>query len=348
MLPLVHSPAKQRIAGFRDIASEYTPSPVSPPEVQDAMIGATIAGRYVVQARIGVGGMAVVYRAQQLAVDRPVAVKVLHPGREPDAASVEGLCAEARAMGRIRHANVVTIYDFGVSDDGLPFIAMELIEGETLARRISRGPLPLHEALGVAQQLAHALEGVHEAGFVHRDVKPHNVMLGPVGDRDPAGQETVRLLDFGIVDPIVAHPRPEDAPPILGTPEYCAPEQATGGRMDHRGDLYALGVILFEMLAGRCPFTSVSATRVLEMQVFSSPPRLSSVCAPDAVPHHVEALVAHLLAKSPDERPQTARAVSDALDDLYKLTPVPGIEPRGYSFAPHPPSTVKSSAVAGS
>ena len=225
----------------------------------DPLIGRKLDGRYTVLARLGQGGMGVVYRGRQAHLGRFVAIKVLNE----DAAAVpewrRRFEREAKALSALAHPNVVPVTDFGI-DRGVPFLVLELLQGKTLADLIKEGPLPLWRALDISRQLLRGLAFAHGKGIVHRDLKPANVFLQELPDQ----ADHVRLLDFGMVK-FLAGSGSRTVPDshhltrtgvMLGTPAYMSPEQVTGSPADARSDVYAAGAVLFELLAGRRPFVA--------------------------------------------------------------------------------------------
>ncbi len=275
------------------------------------MLGQTL-GSYTIERELGRGGMGAVYAAVHTLLGRRAAVKVLLAELSRDQAQVQRFFNEARAATAIKHPSIVEIYDFGWAADGSAYIVMELMDGEPLSARLKRiGRLSVAQAATIARQAATALAAAHRAGIVHRDLKPDNVFLVP--DAEVAGGERVKLLDFGVAKlaaPGAASRTTTGA--IMGTPRYMSPEQCEGARaVDHRTDLYALGCVLFEMVAGRVPFISDGVGGLIGMHLHVPPPRLREL-AP-AAPAELEAIVARLLAKTPDDRYQTADEVAAAL-----------------------------------
>ena len=282
--------------------------------------GRTLRGRYELVRRIGFGGMATVYAAVDRQIDKPVAVKVLNPAFFHNADYFARFRQEAFSAAKIRHPQLVDVTDFG-DDDGVAYFVMELLEGESLSDRLHRvaGPMPWAEALAIIVQVCDALAYAHERGVVHRDVKPGNVFL--VAQPGRPGQVQAKLLDLGIAKVLrealelrSAAPETRLSQGTPGTPEYMAPEQAMGYPVDHRADIYALGVTLYRMLTGHLPFYSpVSVFEVQRMHV-ELPPVALRLLAPDAgIPVEVEVVVLQALEKQPEDRFETARALADAL-----------------------------------
>ena len=252
----------------------------------------TRLGRYRILDLIGTGGMGEVYRAEDPRLSRQVAVKVL---RSLDTVALKRFQREARAVASLAHPNTLAVYDVG-AHKGLPYLVSELLSGQTLRKRLAR-PLPLSDTLAIVRQIADALVAVHEKGIVHRDLKPENVFVLPNG--------TVKLLDFGVARPMTAapadgEPRADTATTstVMGTIAYMAPEQASGMDCDGRTDLWALGVMFYEMLAGRRPFTGETFMDVLAAVLTVDPEPLSPAAAPPAL----AAIIQRALAKEPADR----------------------------------------------
>ena len=260
----------------------------------------TIVGEYRVERKLGDGGMASVYGATHPLIGKKAAIKVMSPTLSADAAAVARFALEARAVNRIGHPNIVDVFSFGRLSDGRSYFVMEWLQGETLYERMwkQHGPLPLNDVVNILDQICDALEATHEKGIIHRDLKPANVFLCPVRGR----QDVVKLLDFGVAK--LAHhdssSRWTSAGCVVGTPEYISPEQARGKNVDARTDLYALGVIAYEMVLGRQPFLSDNPADAIQMNLCATPPRPSILWK--QIPRPLETLLMRLLAKDSDER----------------------------------------------
>ena len=288
------------------------------------LLGQVISGRYRVDEVVGEGGMGAVYRAMNLTTQRRVAIKVLHPEMLGNTEAVARFEREAVALGRVDHPNIAASRDVGRLDDGSSFLVLDYLEGEDLRAAVNRGPLVVEHALRIARQIALGLDAVHAIGIVHRDLKPENVMLV----RDGAASEIVKILDFGIAKVPAAHEaqRHPGRPPLTqagvayGTPEYMAPEQALSGDVDARADLYALGVMLYEMLTGRRPFEAMDRVELTRLVTTTPPPPLAAR-VPGGLAPAIEALVMRLLAKEANSRFTGACDVATALDGIARVTP---------------------------
>ncbi|HEU4347547.1 MAG TPA: protein kinase, partial [Actinoplanes sp.] len=260
----------------------------------------TLGGRYTLLNELGSGGMAVVWRAQDQVLGRPVAVKVLAGRYADDPGSRARIRAEARAAATLSHPNIAQVYDFGESAENggcLPYVVMELVNGPTLAQRVSLGPLPPRTVFRICGEVAAALVAAHADGLVHRDIKPANVMVTAAG---------AKVVDFGIA--AVAGPvTPEEQ--LLGTPAYLAPERLTGDAVQPASDVYAIGVLLYRLLANQSPWSVDSTTQMLDAHVYLEPDPLPLL---PGVPPAVSDLVHRCLRKEPSERP-TAAEVSAVL-----------------------------------
>jgi serine/threonine-protein kinase len=277
------------------------------------MIGQSF-GNYRAVSLLGEGGMGVVYLAEHPEIGRKVAVKVLHRDFARDEQLLGRFLNEARAANAIRHPNIIEILDSGTLADRTPYLVMELLEGESLATRLKReGRLPIRDAVDFCYQTASALNAAHAKGIVHRDLKPDNLFVVP-DPHDPA-RERIKVLDFGIAK--LAQSSPGDSVKtrtgtLMGTPIYMSPEQCRGIRaVDHRTDIYSLGVILYEMLAGHPPFVSEGFGDLVNMHINMAPPPLRGL-RPD-VPDGLEAVINRMLAKPPEARFEGMGALQTAL-----------------------------------
>jgi serine/threonine protein kinase len=276
----------------------------------------TTLGSYIITARIGRGGMASVYQAHHPALDRNVAIKVLSPSLADQAGFLERFRREARTASRLRHRNILTVYDFGETD-GIAYMVTELLPGGTLADRLGR-PLAFTEVLRVLRGIGSALDAAHEAGLIHRDVKPSNILY--TRDGEPI------LADFGIARLIEAEENLTAQGALIGTPHYMAPEMASGGVVSRASDLYSLGVVLYEMLSGEPPFPRQTPLATVRAHIDEEPPLLSARHA-DAGPE-VQAIITKALAKDPAERFKNGAALAAAFEDAILAgdppTPRPG------------------------
>ncbi len=287
----------------------------------DPLVGLELGG-YRVTRLLAAGGMGLVYEAMHETIGRRAAVKVLKPEVAADAEWTRRFLSEARALGSLKHRNLIEIINFGKTPDGREYLMMEFLEGEPLDAYMRRlGALPPAVALGIADQVLNGLAEAHKKNVVHRDLKPSNVYLL----REHNGELLVKVLDFGLarqepvalVDVAVNLPRRDDGASLLaGTPEYIAPEQAQGLKVDATADLYALGVMLFEMLSGQLPFEAPSVTELLQKHLSERPPKLTSVLA--GASEELETFVDALLEKEPDQRPSSADAARVTVQRLLK------------------------------
>jgi serine/threonine protein kinase len=276
--------------------------------------GQVLEGKYTILRQIGGGGMGMVYEAEHIALNVRVAVKVLHPTEADDPNVLARFKSEARSAAGIRHRNVVEVTDFGLTPDRRPFFVMEYLNGESLADRLDRRKaLSEREAVEILDQILSGLFAAHKKGIIHRDLKPENVWLA----RSEDGAETVKILDFGIakivgnalskrLDTLDIEERPQtQRGVVLGTPGYMAPESITvGGNSDARSDLFAVGVLLYEMIVGRRPFNGVTVHEIMMATATAPVPQPSAIVPDISVP--MERLILTSLAKAPEDRFQTA------------------------------------------
>jgi serine/threonine-protein kinase len=279
-----------------------------------SMIGTLLDGRYRLEEKLGQGGIGAVYRAVHVRTGRTVAVKVLLP----EWAQAGGMSArferEARAAGFLKHPNIAEVIALGRVEDGPLYLVMELCSGESVGDALADGVFAPARALAVARQALQGVGFAHQHGFIHRDLKPDNLML--VGEPE---REVVKILDFGLVKLVglaaaeLGEEKLTATGMVFGTPVYMAPEQALGRGVDHRADLYALGLILFEMLCGLPPFYSEESSAVLRMHLAAPRPRLAERGLASATPE-LEALVARARAVRADDRFASATDMITALD----------------------------------
>ena len=274
-----------------------------------ALVGKLIANRYLVADAIGAGGLCTVYRAEDLRRGRDVAVKVLPADKSQHKELAARFGREVTTAKRIDHPNVATIIDSGAIEDGSLYLVMELLRGTLLSTALEAGRLPTARALIIARQMLTGLGEAHRLGIVHRDVKPQNVMLVDVN-----GLEVVKLFDFGIASNDRAALKLTAPGTAFGTPEYIAPEQAMGQKVDARADVYGVGVVLFEMATGRLPFQSEDDLGYLRAHIKQPPPAPSSVAPEAQLGRAFDAIVLKAMQKEPEARFETAEAMIAAID----------------------------------
>src|SRR2546421_5281052 len=280
----------------------------------DPLLGQTLAGKYRVEKLIKRGGMGAIYQGKHVLIDKTVAIKVLRPSLALDDDVVARFSREAKAASRISHPHAVSVTDFGESENGIVFLVMEYLDGRTLKEIIkSEGPMALDRVVEIVRQVAGALDAAHEQGVVHRDLKSDNIMLSQTN-----GSDWAKVLDFGIAK--IQQPEGRHdvditaANLVVGTPQYMSPEQCSqSGPIDARSDIYSFGIIVYEMLAGRVPFTGESPTVIMMKQVQDSPPSILEA-RPELAPG-VAQVISKALAKQPADRFQSAGELSAALTD---------------------------------
>jgi serine/threonine-protein kinase len=303
-----------------------------------ALVGTVVADRYRVEALLGAGAMGAVFRAEHVHMQKAVALKVLHSTMSQNQEVVRRFEREAVAAARIEHPNVAAATDFGRLKDGSFYLVLEYIDGQSLGGLMEEvGAMEAQRACRIAIQIAAALAAAHAAGVVHRDLKPENVML-PHAEHPG---DIVKVLDFGMAkmqaSSDVRETKLTQHGAVYGTPAYMAPEQAAGHEVDHRADLYALGLMLYEMLLGKGPFQSDQVMALLVMQMTERPAPL-----PSSVPRQVSRLVMSLLEKKPERRPQTAEEVLNRLAEILGM-PAPG--PHGSALGLPAPAPITRTGV---
>ena len=267
----------------------------------DPLIGRVFDRRYVIKRKLGSGGMADVYLAEDQELGRNVALKLLNERHAADEQFVERFRREAQSAAGLNHPNIVSIFDRGYAE-GTYYIAMEYLEGRTLKELLVRnGPTPIPVSIEYARQILGALAFAHRNGIVHRDIKPHNIVVGSDG--------RLKVTDFGIARSGAS--QMTEAGSIVGTAQYLSPEQARGASVDPRSDLYSLGIVLYEMLTGHVPFTGDTPVEIA-MKHLSLAPEPPSALRPE-VPHNLDAVVMRALAKDPDQRYASAEEMDAEL-----------------------------------
>src|SRR5215813_11485657 len=295
----------------------------------DPFVGRTLDEKYIVEERLGAGGMGAVYRARHLSMERPVAIKFLHQRFVEDEAARVRFQTEARAAVKLRHANAVSVTDFGQTAEGCVYIVMELLEGRTLREILTReAPLETARAISLMLQTSAAVAAAHEAGIIHRDLKPSNILVTQSADQ-PA---VVKVLDFGIA---TFTPDDDDdlTPPansVIGTPRYMSPEQYNGDELTPAADVYSLGVILYEMLAGMAPFTGSTPAEIAQKHANDPPHAPREIVA--AIPEDIERIVLKALEKQPGGRfANAAEFHQELLETAERL----GLEHHALKSAPN-------------
>ncbi len=280
----------------------------------DPMIGRTLPGGFGILELIGVGGMGRVYRAEQTNLGRTVAVKIVHPHLSGEENAVARFITEARAASRLNHPNSVAVIDFGKTNDGQLYLVMEYLRGKDLARvAYDEGPLPFRRIVDVLRQTLAALAEAHHFDIIHRDLKPENIILEPVR----GGGDFVKVVDFGLAKMQVEKSQPSITSPgiVCGTPEYMSPEQGRGDPLDPRSDLYAVGVILYQLLTGRLPFEAETPTQVVLMHLSKAPPDPTVVAPERMIPKPLVELTMKSLQKEAKDRFSSADEFAIALGE---------------------------------
>jgi serine/threonine-protein kinase len=283
---------------------------------QDNLVGTSIFGDYIIKKKLGEGGMGAVYLAENKSIDQKIAIKVLHGHAAQNEELVKRFNREAQAISRLTHPNIIRVFIFGRTPEGLIYLAMEFVEGKPLRDIIQDGGrIDELRAIGMLRQVLHALHEAHEIGIVHRDLKPDNIML----TRFRGVDDYVKVLDFGIAK--VKQPdgkaqqKLTQAGVVYGTPEYLSPEQAQAKELDGRSDLYSTGIILYEMMTGMVPFQSNTAVAILASHVYDQPKKPSEITKRSIHPK-MERIIMRAIEKDPNKRYATAM---EFLADLESL-----------------------------
>lgn len=299
------------------------------------LIGKVLDGRYKVEGVLGQGGMGMVFKGLQTSVQRPVALKTLHPQLAMAPTFFERFRREAEIASRLHHPNIITIFDFGRTPDGLCYYVMEMLQGSSLRDRVKQqGPLTLREAAAVIEQVAAGVAHAHHANVIHRDLKPHNIMLSEVD-----GNEYVKVLDFGLVKALEQEDEEQltSTGQVLGTPQYMPPEQAGGEVVDQRSDLFALTAVFYFCLTGHSPYGANSVRKALTLSLAGNVPPVETYRKGAAVPRAVDDFIVRGLKPEKDDRFQTCEefvqslhaALAGAPDSLLDAVPTVNADPAG-------------------
>ncbi len=302
--------------------------PVAKVAVQpdDPLVGRTLPGGYVILDLVGIGGMGRVYRAEQTNLGRTVAVKIIHPHLVGEENAAARFITEARAASRLNHPNSVAVIDFGKTEDGQLYLVMEFLRGKDLARvQYEEGPLSFRRIVSILKQTLAALSEAHHLGIIHRDLKPENIILEQVR----TGGDFVKVVDFGLAKMRIEAVQSNITSPgiVCGTPEYMSPEQGRGDPLDARSDLYAVGVIFYQLLTGRLPFEAESPTQVVLMHITEQPEDPRAIVPERSIPSLLADVCLMALAKDPNHRfgnaDEFSEALSDALSQIESSAPKP-------------------------
>ncbi|HTV19719.1 MAG TPA: protein kinase [Polyangiaceae bacterium] len=315
------------------------------PPLPDPYVGVEVDRRYVIESLIAAGGMGLVYRCRHRVLGKKLAIKIIRSdvAHMPDGS--ERFMLEAKAASSIGNEHIVDIGDFGAMPDGSPYLVMEYLEGISLAALLRKHPrLAVSRIAGIASQIAEGLGAAHAAGIVHRDLKPDNVFV-----LDRKGEDFVKVLDFGVARMAQSAKKLTQAGTIVGTPHYMSPEQALGLEVDHRGDIYSLGIILYELIAGRVPFDGDHYVAVLHQHLQTTPPPFDSVEPPLEIPLALERIVGKCLAKAPEDRYATMQELAHELAPFREkrlLLLGPGADDEPLLPAPSLPPALPAASLA--
>src|SRR4051812_7352590 len=275
---------------------------------QDPFVGKVIDGRYEIQARVGEGGMGVVYKAKQVSIDRTIALKMLNAHMATDPQWVQRFYNEAKACSRLQHPNTIRMFDFGPLSDGRLYMSMEFLDGISLRQALQNGPLAPQRVAKVLIQCCASLAEAHSIGIIHRDIKPDNVfLLNMAGSPD-----FVKLLDFSVAKLLEGDRMKTQAGVVFGTPQYMSPEQGRGLPLDARSDLYALGILAYEMLVGTVPYNDENPMTVIQMHLQGQIPPM-----PQSIPYSVQTVVRRALEKDAARRFQSAGEMMQAAQQVF-------------------------------
>ncbi len=278
------------------------------------MIGRVIAGRFRLESRLGEGGMGLVYRARHVLIDRVVALKLIRPDLRGETHLRSWMLREAKAANRVDHAHIIDIHDIGETQEGDLYLVMEYLVGTPLSSELANGPMPIARGVDIIEQMCAALARAHDLGVIHRDLKSDNILLTERGGR----KDFVKILDFGLAA-LKRDARLAPKGAVFGTPEYMSPEQARGEDAQSSSDLYAVGVLLYEMLTGQLPFRATDRDALLEMQQHQKPAAPKTL-NPDVNPH-AEKIAMRLLEKKPTQRYHDAHHLKEELKKLQRSLP---------------------------